>query len=162
MRMVEATDMLTIRPYEPTDDFATIWDLHVRAMQVVGAYLGDGSWDDDLRDIQGSYPAAGGVFLVGLVEGQIVAMGALRYHTPEQAEIKRMRVHPAYQGRGFGQQMLAALEAAAVRQGFATLILETGIKQLAAQHVYRKNGYRETHRDLLQGKYECIWFEKRL
>jgi GNAT superfamily N-acetyltransferase len=40
-------------------------------------------------------------------------MGAFRRTDPERAEIKRMRVHPDYQGRGFGQIILSELEARA-------------------------------------------------
>ncbi len=52
-------------------------------------------------------------------------MGALRRTTNEWAEIKRMRVHPDFQRRGFGQMILEALEARAVALGYAALHLDT-------------------------------------
>jgi N-acetylglutamate synthase-like GNAT family acetyltransferase len=55
-----------------------------------------------------------GEFLVGVCEGRIVAMGALRRTTNERAEIKRMRVHPDFQRCGFGQMILEALETDAI------------------------------------------------
>ncbi|WP_119069359.1 GNAT family N-acetyltransferase [Aggregatilinea lenta] len=152
--------MLTIRPCRP-DDNAVIWDLHVTLMKQVGAYLGDGPWDDDLRDIQGAYFDRGGCFLVGEVGGHVVAMGAFRRDTPTRAEIKRMRTHLDYQGRGFGKAILAALEAEAIRQGYDTLFMETSVVQHAAQHLYLSQGYVETHRGKVQ-HLDCIWFEKRL
>lgn len=151
--------MLTIRPYRPEDD-AVIWDLHVQPMIQVGAYLGDGPWDDDLRDVQGAYFDRGGCFLVGECDERVVAMGALRRDTPARAEIKRMRTHPDYQGRGFGKRMLAALEAEAIRLGYDTLYLETSVLQHAAQHLYLSQGFVETHRGKVQ-HLDCIWFEKR-
>jgi hypothetical protein len=67
-------------------------------LQQVGAYAGDGPWDNDLRDIEHIYLKNRGVFLVGVYEGRVVAMGALRKSSDERAEIKRMRVHPDVQG----------------------------------------------------------------
>jgi len=37
--------------------------------------------------------------------------GRFEAHKSERAEIKRMRVHPDYQGRGYGQLILDELEA---------------------------------------------------
>ena len=152
---------LTIRPYEHSDH-AQVMALHELAMREVGAWLGPGPWDDDLNDIPGHYPARGGLFLVGVLDGQIVAMGAFRREGETCAEIKRMRVHPELQGRGFGQQMYAKLENEARRMGYTRFILETGLKQLAAQHVYRKHGFVETHRGTVGHGETCIWFAKDL
>ncbi|MBN2304352.1 MAG: GNAT family N-acetyltransferase [Anaerolineae bacterium] len=152
--------MLSIRPYQPADE-ATVWELHVLPMQQVGAYLGDGPWDDDLRDIQGAYFDNGGVFLVGDLEGRTVAMGALRRVDAECAEIKRMRTHPDFQGRGFGKDILRALEAEAIRLGYTALILETSVVQHAAQHMYRQHGFIETHRGKVEHM-DCIWFKKHI
>ena len=47
--------------------------------------------------------------MVGLYEDQVVAMGALTV-SDNKAEIKRMRVHPDYQRRGYGQAILEQLQ----------------------------------------------------
>ena len=88
-------------------------------------------------------------------------MGGVRKTTDELAEIKRMRVHPDFQGHGFGQRILDELEARALALGYKALHLDTSVVQLAAQHLYRKNGFRETGRVMLKGL-ECILFEKSL
>jgi len=44
---------------------------------------------------------------MGLVLGRIVAMGAFRRTDSHRAEIKRMKVHPDFQQRGF-RQIIAA------------------------------------------------------
>jgi len=150
--------MLTIRSYQPSD-YDAVWDLHVLPMIQVGAYLGDGPWDDDLRDIPGAYLNSGGVFLIGEYEGRVVTMGAFRRESETRAEIKRMRTHLDYQGRGFGKQILAALEAEARRLGYTTLFLETAMVLHVAQHMYRSHGFVETHRGKVQHM-DCIWFEK--
>jgi ribosomal protein S18 acetylase RimI-like enzyme len=103
-----------------------------------------------------------GEFLIGECDGLLVAMGALKRTSPEErAEIKRMRVHPEYQGRGYGQLMLDELEVRARVLGYQTLHLDTSILQIPAQRLYEKNGFREVGRDSYQGL-EVILYEKQL
>lgn len=138
--------MFTLRRYTSADQEA-VEHLHVFAIQQVGAYLGRGPWDDDVYAIEEVYLKQRGEFLVGECDGLVVAMGALKYTSPGRAEIKRMRVHPEYQGRGYGQLMLDELEARARALGYQTLHLDTSILQIPAQRLYEKNGFREAGRD---------------
>ncbi len=152
--------MFTLRRYEPADREAVAY-LHVHAIQQAGAYLGRGPWDDDVYAIEQVYLKNGGEFLIGECDGLLVAMGALKRTSPERAEIKRMRVHPAYQGRGYGQRILDELETCARALGYQTLHLDTSILQLPAQRLYEKNGFREVGRDRYQDL-EVILYEKPL
>lgn len=149
---------LHIRQYQPNDHEA-VWRLHAVALRAAGAHAGHGSWDDDLHQIEAVYLDRGGEFLVGVHHGQVVAMGALKKTSPERAEIKRMRVNPAVQRRGYGQAILAALERRAVELGYAELHLDTTARQEAAQELYIKNGYREVRRARM-GRFEYIFYEK--
>jgi len=152
--------MFTLRRYTPTDREAVEY-LHVHAIQQAGAYLGRGPWDDDVYAIEETYLNNQGEFFIGEWDGIFVAMGALRRTSPERAEIKRMRVHPDYQGRGIGQIILSELEAHARALGYKTLHLDTSIVQMAAQKLYEKNGFREVGRDRYNGL-EVILYEKPL
>ena len=152
--------MFTLRRYTPADQEA-VEHLHVHAIQQAGAYLGRGPWDDDIYAIEETYLNNQGEFLIGEWDGVFVAMGALRRTSPERAEIKRMRVHPDYQGRGIGQIILDALEARARILGYNTLHLDTSVVQFAAQRLYEKNGYREVGREIYGGL-EVILYEKTL
>ncbi len=138
-----------------------MWELHNRALNEVGAHAGNGPWDADLHSIAGTYLDGGGEFLVGLVEGRLVAMGALRRLDDRVAEIKRMRVHPDFQRQGFGRLVLAALERRAGELGYETLRLDTALVQAAAQRLYQEAGYREVGRGELAG-FDVIYFEKAL
>src|SRR5262245_27405544 len=131
---------LTIRRYLP-EDWATVIDLHKMALQQVGGYSENARVDADLDHIEEVYIQDGGEFLVGEYDGRLIAMGALRRTTKSRAEIKRMRVHPDFQRRGFGQEMLNALEERARRKGYRELHLDTTVQQIAAQRLYEKNGY---------------------
>jgi ribosomal protein S18 acetylase RimI-like enzyme len=152
--------MFTLRRYQPADLEAVEY-LHVHAIQQTGAYLGRGPWDDDVYAIEDAYLNNQGEFLIGEWDGIFVAMGALRRTSPERAEIKRMRVHPDYQGRGFGQIILDELEARARAMSYKTLHLDTSVLQVPAQKLYEKNGYRAVGRDIYQNL-EVILYEKQL
>ena len=152
--------MFSLRRYRPADMEAVEY-LHVHAIQQTGAYLGRGPWDDDVYAIEETYLNNQGEFLIGEWDGIFVAMGAFRRTSPERAEIKRMRVHPDYQGRGLGQIILSELEDRARVMGYTTLHLDTSILQVPARKLYEKNGYREVGRDKYQDL-EVILYEKQL
>jgi len=152
------TGPLHIRRYESGDKDA-VRRLHDDALNEVGAHLGSGPWDEDLDEIEDLYLDSGGEFLVGVMDGEVVAMGALRRISPETAELKRMRVRPDLQGRGYGQTVLDALHRRAAELGYTTLRLDTTIQQRVAQHFYIKNGYREVGRGDI-GPFECIFYER--
>jgi ribosomal protein S18 acetylase RimI-like enzyme len=152
--------MFTLRRYTATDQEA-VEHLHVQAIQETGAYLGRGPWDDDVYAIEDAYLKNQGEFLIGEEDGQFVAMGALRHTSRERAEIKRMRVQREYQGRGYGQMILDALEARAQALGYQTLHLDTSVLQIPARKLYEKNGFHEVGRDFYQDL-EVILYEKQL
>ena len=97
---------------------------------------------------------------MGVLDGRVVAMGALRWVSPAEAEIKRMRVQPVLQGRGYGQALLDALHRRAARLGYSTLRLDTAVRQRAARNLYERNGYREVRRGRI-GPFDCVFYERR-
>jgi ribosomal protein S18 acetylase RimI-like enzyme len=161
--------MFILRRYTSADQEA-VEHLHVFAIQQAGAYLGRGPWDDDVYAIEEVYLKKQGEFLIGECDGLFVAMGALKRTSPQRAEIKRMRVHPEYQRRGYGQLMLDELEARARALGYQILHLDTSILQIPAQRLYEKNGFHEVGRDTYQQEagrdtyqqLEVILYEKQL
>ena len=147
-----------IRRYEPGDKRA-VRRLHGDALNEVGAHLGTGPWDEDLDEIEGVYLESGGEFLVGVLKGEVVAMGAIKRVSPDVAEVRRMRVRPGLQGRGYGQAMLDALHRRAARLGYTALLLDTTVQQRVARRLCLKNGYREVGRGSI-GPFECVFYER--
>jgi len=109
--------------------------------------------NEELRSI---YPAPGathfrldredvtrdrGVFLIIYREGFPVGCGALRLLDGKSAELKRMYVDPAVRGRGLGRRLVMALEEEARLLGARRLVLETGVRQVAALALYRASGF---------------------
>ena len=151
---------MEVRSYE-NKDFEEIWELHNAALSHVNAHGGNGVWDDDLKNIQSVYLDNGGQFLVGLDDQKIVAMGALKKVDQKTVEIKRMRVHPSKQGLGYGKQMLSELTQNARKIGYSKVVLDTTTKQIAAQQMYLKDGFKEVKRGKM-GSFEVIFYEKEL
>lgn len=147
-----------IRAFQVADQ-AAIFALHSAALQALGIDAIGGPWDDDLRDVQASYLDQGGAFLVAIVDGQLVGMGALARIDRETAEIKRMRIAPDYQGQGIGRRILMGLEQKAGQLGFTRLVLDTSTQQLAAQALYESHGYSQTGTGM-QGPFKMIYYEK--
>lgn len=154
---------LDIRRYKQKDCHQ-VWELHEQALRSVNAYTEEFSnRDTDLDAIPEVYLKEDGEFLVGELNGQVVAMGALQRESSTTAQVRRMRVNPIYQRRGFGSAILESLEQFAREHGYHKLTLDTTKRQTAAQNLYEKYGYEETRRE----KYdeldlEMIFYEKQL
>lgn len=154
------TGDMIIRPWQSSDHKAVL-ALHANALKAIGAWLGNGPWDEDLDHIEQVYIDGGGCFLVAVIEDQIVGMGALQITGPDTAEIKRMRVDPAHQGQGIGRKLLHRLEDFAKNANVKTLTLDTTIQQQAAQHLYEQQGYREVRHGKV-GPFDTRFFQKTL
>jgi GNAT superfamily N-acetyltransferase len=82
-----------------------------------------------------------GEFVVAWDGAVAVGCGGIRRVDGDTAEIKRMYVVPAARGLGISSAILRALEDAARRLEFRTLILETGVNQPEAMALYQRAGY---------------------
>lgn len=150
---------MEIRRYTERDH-EQVLRLHVLGLKQAGAHKGEGPWDDDLYGIEASYLNARGEFLIGEYEGQVIATGAIKPARDGLAEVKRMRVDPAFQRRGYARVLLERLEQTARALGYEGLLLETGEVQTAAQALYGSSGFAEVARETIDGL-RCIRFEKK-
>lgn len=138
---------LTVRRYEPADR-ERIWAVHERALRASPLeFVENAPADEDLAAISEEYLASGGEFLVGCVDGDVVAIGGFQLRGDETAELRRLRVHSDYQRRGFGRRLLEALEERARSRGLERLVLETNERLAAARRLYEAEGYEETRRE---------------
>ncbi len=151
---------MIIRRYD-LKDVNEVLDLHIVAMKNIGAYKGEGPWDDDLKNIEDTYINNKGEFLVGVLNGKIIAMGAFKKIDNATAEIKRMRVYPEYQGNGYGKMILNKLYKIAINNNYKYFILETSTIQLYAQKLYENFGFKEFKREKIDG-FDCIWYKMAL
>lgn len=151
---------LLVRRYK-TSDHQQIKELHKLALMQFGANIMIGHLEDDLDQIEEVY-LKNGEFLVMEYQGKIIGMGGLR-DLNGIGEIKRMRIHPDFQGQGIGQMLLTLLENKVKEMGSKTIRLDTTAKQIVAQNLYIKNGYKETGRRRIDSiDTDQIHFEKDL
>ena len=145
-----------IRRFTPEDRYE-ILKLHHKALVSAGTYFWHLGLDQDLGKVDDGYIKKGGDFLVGVLDNKIIATGVLKKISKKSAQIKRMRVDPGFQRRGYGGAILKKLEKRATELGFKRIELDS----IAARGFYEKNGYQEFKRDIIFGK-ECVFYEKML
>ncbi|WP_131739511.1 GNAT family N-acetyltransferase [Actinomadura roseirufa] len=171
---------LRLRRYRAADH-ATILALHREGLAQVGLRPGDGVYyDHDFFRMEDIYLRNDGEFLVGELDGAIVAMGGLRRadlvpggharafggYAPgapvlDAAEMVRVRVRPAVQRRGYATALVTALEERAREYGYRILRADTTELQGPALALYRGFGWTETRREPIGG-IVTIYIEKPL
>ena len=102
----------------------------------------------------------GGLFLVMVEDGLVIAGAGYRRISDEVCELKRMWTSPAHRRQGLAGAVLGALEAAAFAEGYRTMRLETGPSQPEAVKLYESRSY---HRIAYYGRYaRALAFEREL
>jgi ribosomal protein S18 acetylase RimI-like enzyme len=102
-----------------------------------------------------------GLFVVATLRSEPIGCGALKFHTNEPTELKRMWVDPSARGLGIGRRLLSELEAEAERRGSRMVRLETNKSLTEAIALYRSSGYLEVQ-PFNDEVYADHWFQKRL
>jgi GNAT superfamily N-acetyltransferase len=161
---------LYLRRYHAADHGAVL-ELHQEGLAQVGLRPGDGVYyDHDFFRMEDIYLRNDGEFIVGELNGRIVAMGGLRRADlvpagqarafggyvlggPEldAAEMVRLRVRPAVQRRGYGAALVEALEQRAAEYGYRVLRADTTELQGPALQLYRRFGWTVTRRETIGG-----------
>lgn len=141
---------LAVRRFEVGDGPA-VRRLHERAMRDAGDFV-EGVPEPDLQDVPGHYLDGDGEFLVGVLDGAIVAMVAAHpieewiladrfSFSGDTAELTRMRVHPDEQRRGFGATIVTELERCVRAAGYERLVLDVSEDNAAARRFYESQGF---------------------
>lgn len=101
--------------------------------------------------------------VVAYDDGTPVGCGAIKNYAHDVMEVKRMYVAPGMRGKGVASSVLNELENWAAQLSSKKCLLETGIKQLEAIHLYQKNGYQIIpNYGQYQGVANSVCFEKPL
>lgn len=152
--------MITIRRYS-TLDTEYLWRIHLLVISEANVEPSHQHYHDILH-IPEQYLRNGGEFLVGIDnDGVILAMGGLKLMEDGKAEIKRLRVHPSYQKKGYGQQILSSLEQKAKDLGVRHLFLDALTNQIGAQKLFANNGYQPQGQAVIDG-FQVVLYDKAL
>jgi GNAT superfamily N-acetyltransferase len=151
----------TIRRARPEDETAV-----ARELAAYLAFIGDDmdahGLDHDIAHWQEEYGGRSGVLLlVADPAGEVVGTAAVRLLEPGVAELKRMWLRPACQGKGLGRRLLDACLDAARGFGARALRLDSQIKLAAAVRLYRAYGFGEIPR-YNDNRRADIWMERAL
>lgn len=151
---------LTVRRYDPADSEA-VQRVHERALRA--SPLESVADAPSVVGVPEDYLDVGGEFLVGAVDGTVVAVGGFSREDEATAELQRVRVDPDHQRNGYGERILTELEERARARGFERAVLDTDARLTAARQLYRKHGYetvdRPGRRDVPDG---VVYYEKAL
>lgn len=124
---------MTIRPYLPEDKNAVIelW----RECNLVQ------SWNNPKRDIERKSRVNPELFLVGLVDGKVVAtvMGGYEGH---RGWVNYLAVAPAYRRRGLGRLIMEAVEEKIRAMDCPKINLQIRADNLEAVKFYESIGYK--------------------
>jgi ribosomal protein S18 acetylase RimI-like enzyme len=136
--------MLQIRRYSPPDNAAA------KALNYAGLaqMRPDINWkgievaDGDYDNIEDIYINNRGEFLVGTIDGEVVVTGAVKKLDESTAEIKRIRVKPEVQRKGYGETMLKELMQSARQLGYKRIRIDTMTTNIRAQVLFKKAGFK--------------------
>ncbi len=81
---------------------------------------------------------------VAVANGHLAGYAALLANSNSEAHLARLAVHPAYQRRGIGRQLLSDAVSHAQAEGFHDLFLNTQATNLPSLSLYRAAGFRPT------------------
>jgi ribosomal protein S18 acetylase RimI-like enzyme len=124
---------ITIRPYTPSDEAAVI-ELWVKCNLTR-------PWNNPQQDISRKLKVNPELFLVGLIDEQVVAtaMGGYEGH---RGSVNYVAVAPLFRRKGLGRQMMEQLEKKLLAMGCPKINLNVRTGNLLAMAFYENLGYR--------------------
>jgi putative acetyltransferase len=109
--------------------------------------------DADIKDIESSYFGRGGTFFVLEAEnGLIVGAYGLYPIDKKTCELRKMYLHKAHRGKGFGRFLLEDALSKARQLGFERVVLETASVLKEAIALYKSYGFVEYKPDHLSSR----------
>lgn len=140
---------MIIRRYEARD-YDDVWRLHlegVRQTRTIAPALP--GYDDDLRDIECNYLAAGSNFWVVEIADGLVGMTALQRVDDRSGRLRRMRVTTESRRQGIARALLDVAVEFSRANGYDNMILDTTEQQTDAHRLYERYGFTRTGERML-------------
>jgi len=122
------------------------WHLkrHLEDIQFTTEYFDPKDLEEELASLPGKYSIPSGSLLLALYNDQPAGCVALKRLDDHSCEMKRMFVYPEFHGRGIGYALAKAIIDEAKKTGYSSMKLDTSIRQLEAQNLYRNFGFKNT------------------
>ncbi len=99
-------------------------------------------WNDPVKDIQRKLAKDPELFLIGLIDGDVLAsvMGGYDGH---RGWINYLAVHPKLQKMGYGRQLMDAVEEKIAEQGSSKINLQIRSSNIDVIAFYKAIGYKQ-------------------
>ena len=115
---------------------------HASDRAMIDGYFDEAAFEAELAALPGAYAPPTGALLVAEQDGRIVGCVAVKRVDEKRCEMKRLFVDVSAHGRGVGKALAEAAVERGKALGYETMMLDTGPKQIEAQTLYRKLGFR--------------------
>ena len=102
-------------------------------------------FEREMAELPGGYAPPDGRLYVASIGSELAGCIALRRHDAQSGEMKRLYLRAAYHGQGFGRQLAECIILEAKEIGYQRILLDTLPMMQAAQAMYAKLGFQETH-----------------
>ncbi|NOX63444.1 MAG: GNAT family acetyltransferase [Chloroflexi bacterium] len=122
-----------IRAYQPTDEEAVI-----ALWEICGLTR---PWNNPKRDIERKLRVDPDLFLVGEVEGRLVA-AAMAGYEGHRGWVNYLAVHPDFQRQGLGRRMMEEIEAKLIARGCPKINVQIRSDNEGVIAFYRQLGFR--------------------
>ena len=134
--------MIEIAPanLEQMPQVKILFEEYARSLDFDLAFQG---FEAELTTLPGAYAPPKGCILLAQIEGEAAACIAFRQINETTAEMKRLYVKPAHQGKGLGRKLTQALLEKARAAGYKKIRLDTVPSMEAAIKLYLALGFRE-------------------
>lgn len=118
------------------------YERHASDRAMIDGYFDEGAYEAELRSLPGDYSPPDGALLVANIDGEVVGCVALKRLDLTRCEMKRLFVDTAAHGTGAGKALAQAIVDRGKSLGYSKMMLDTGPRQVEAQTLYRKLGFR--------------------
>ena len=120
------------------------------------------NFEDELKTIDQQYNKPGGALIIVYNGNEPIGCAGLRKIDAETAELKRMFVLAAYNGKGIGKKMLGSIIDIARELNYKKLRLDTLPDMIQAQRLYRSSGFIEIAPYRYNPVKQALFMEKEL
>jgi GNAT superfamily N-acetyltransferase len=115
---------------------------HSEDLRLIEQYFDSAAFEAELASLPGKYVSPRGQLLLATFDGAAAGCVALREIDGSACEMKRMFVYPQFHGKGVGRALAEVLINEARDLGYASIRLDTSIRQSEAKALYQRLGYQ--------------------
>ena len=116
---------------------------HQKDLSLIDQYFDAKAFEEELATLPGKYALPKGRLQLALYNDQPAGCIALRELDTRICEMKRMFVYPELHGKGIGRALAETLIRDAQTSGYTRMQLDTSVRQVEAQNLYRGLGFKE-------------------